>query len=118
MDHEPSYEERFSLIFDHIALAMACEKHFKSEEEQLQETGILTMADRTVLDTYAKEIQTTPEAYDSFHAPIEFRKFLFNYISGLPGNKVIKKNVSQTRTYSQLVTLLKDYEQHVYNHQD
>jgi len=114
IDHTPSIQEKFELIYNHLSLAMACEHHFKDVEAQLKETGILVMPTRQHLAELADTIQKNPTQYDSFHTPIEFRKFLFNYVSGLPNSKGLKKNIPPARTYAQLKELLESYEKEVY----
>lgn len=39
------------------------------------------------------------------HSVIEFRKYLFNYIHGLPGNKELKTQVAQVKDYDTLMML-------------
>lgn len=111
INYEPTMQERFALMHHHLNLAMACERWFNEHALNLQETNILSMPTRHMLAQYAQQIENNPEKYDDFHTPIEFRKFLFNYISWLPKSKQYKKNVPHTRTYYQLKQLLYDYQE-------
>lgn len=110
MDHTPTLQEKFETIFNHLNLSMACERHFKNVEKQLKKTKTLIMPTRTLLAQYAQEINENPTQFDDYRSPIEFRKFLFNYVTWLTNSKQIKKNVPQAKTYKQLMDLLKHFE--------
>lgn len=113
IDHEPTTQERFRLIFDHLALAMAQEQYFRtwSCTEQAQATWILKQPSLAHLQTIASEIKNNPQAYTWYYTPREFRKYLFNYIAGLEKNKQIKKMIPKAKEYHELVTLLQWFEQ-------
>lgn len=43
----------------------------------------------------------------SLRSPIEFRKYLFNYIKGIPGNKEFKQKISTITTYAEIQEAIK-----------
>ncbi len=44
-----------------------------------------------------------------YRSIIEFRKYLFNYIKGIPGSKECKQEIAKTQNYQELYTLLEDF---------
>ena len=67
--------------------------------ERLFHTAVSTMKDTIIMPNYEQLCHYTAQADilikkdDHFRAPLEFRKYLFNYISGLDGNKAIKQQI-------------------------
>jgi len=65
------------------------------------------------LESIAKTIDknnTTP-----YRAIMEFRKYLFNYIKGIPGSKECKQEIAKTQNYQELYQLLQKFFQKVEN---
>ncbi|MDP2670703.1 MAG: hypothetical protein Q8O99_07585 [bacterium] len=62
------------------------------------EKAVSQMKRKITMPTYGQlnELAETIEKYMNhpYRTPLEFRKYLFNYISGLPGNKGVKKHIS------------------------
>jgi pyrroloquinoline quinone (PQQ) biosynthesis protein C len=46
---------------------------------------------------------------EDIHAVVEFRKYLFNYVSGLTNSKQLKQAIAKTRDYLWLTQLLADF---------
>jgi hypothetical protein len=69
----------------------------------------LTQPTHSNLQHTAQQIASWIFDADAYHAPVEFRKYLFRYINGLPNNKELKKKIPQAREYSSLKILLDDY---------
>lgn len=44
-----------------------------------------------------------------YRAIIEFRKYLFNYIKGIPGSKECKQEIAKTQNYQELYQLITDF---------
>lgn len=65
VDHTPTIQERFDLIFRHLRLAMAQEWYFKQRQntEQARETGILQQPDLNQLYSLSSLIEQNPEQY-------------------------------------------------------
>lgn len=120
IDHTPTLDERFDLIFRHLGLAMAQEWYFRQREQtqQARETGILTQPDLNQLYSLASLIEKNPDDYSGSYTPREFRKYLFNYISGLPNNKAVKRKIARANQYTQLHHLLKTYYQQLLENTD
>jgi hypothetical protein len=59
------------------------------------------------------EFNTNPELFSPkdipLKAPVEFRKYLFNYISGLPGSKSLKQKIPPARDYTSLKGIIDEY---------
>lgn len=107
----PSVEERFAVIFRHLALAMAQEQYFKERALSTEKTGHTILIQPTLhqLENRADHIHAHPEKYDGYYTPREFRKYLFNYISGLEYNKEIKKRIPAAKEYAELRVLLEEF---------
>ncbi len=106
--HFPTIAERFSTIFRHLDLMMSAERLFQQ--------ALWKMEDTLPLPTYAQlnevaatKPRDTDPADTSLRTPFEFRKYLFNYISWLEGNKAIKQQIPTRKEYRSLVTWLQSY---------
>lgn len=116
--HTPTLEERFALIFRHLSMSVACEIRFRTKIKQYDHTHGLIQPTYTQLNEMIKNIDDlvtdTIYALDTswekpLISPVEFRKYLFNYISSLPNNKAIKKKIPACRDYHSLKGLLEEY---------
>ena len=117
--HQPSIEERFDVIFKHLWLAMAQEQYFTEwMMSEQSKSWILIQPTLLELQQRANQISKDPEGHTGFYTPREFRKYLFNYISWLPGNKTIKKNIPQAREYHELKILLEWFREELLIAQD
>ena len=70
-------------ILDHLDLSIACEEYF----QEMIEGGDENYLNRIVIpeDWITERIQKNRKKSDfSSHAIIEFRKFLFQYVKGIP----------------------------------
>lgn len=104
--HQPNITDRFTTIFRHLRLMMASEYLF---DLALQEGRLpLTMPTYAQLQDIAQRIASYTDR--TYRTPREFRKYLFNYISGLPDNKTIKKSIPSRTTFAQLEKGLQDYQ--------
>lgn len=50
-----------------------------------------------------------------YRSIIEFRKYLFNYIKGIPGSKECKQEIAKTQNYNELYSLITDFFQKAQN---
>ena len=105
--HTPTINEKFTTIFRHLDLMMAAEWLFQE--------ALLSMEELLHLPTYA-HLCTISEQKPRLQNPdstsriaFEFRKYLFNYISWLDGNKAIKQQIPGRKDYPTLVTWLHTY---------
>lgn len=108
--HTPTLEEKFATIFRHLDLMMAAEWLFVEAVGAMD--TVLQLPTYGTLCTLAekKPRLTSPES--TSRVAFEFRKYLFNYISGLEGNKAIKQQIPARKEYTSLYDgLMRYYEQ-------
>jgi len=80
--HTPTSEERLSVIIRHLDLAMATEICFRQAQQEMikNSSDRIRMPQLQELELLTINIEAHPYT-PSCKTPIEFRKFLFNYIS-------------------------------------
>lgn len=94
--HSPTLEERFATLIRHLRLMLAAEQLFLEALTHMDTT--ISMPRYEDLCTRANTIEhRLPTSTYTYRSPVEFRKYLFRYINGLPENKYLKKDLS-TRT--------------------
>jgi tRNA-dihydrouridine synthase len=98
MNHTPTLSERYNLILRHAQMMIILYDYYFSRVDM----------GRTFLQpTYAWLLDQlehfAPEKYDHEKTMIEYRKYLFNYISGLPGNRELKVQLATTKDYSTMM---------------
>jgi tRNA-dihydrouridine synthase len=93
-DHEPTHAERKDLALKHLRLVIACELYLKKHQDF---ESVFRMPMREELDHIAQHLDTSTE--ENLRSPIEFRKYLFNYVTGLVGNKEFKQRVAQMKDW-------------------
>ena len=117
--HTPWIEERFAVIFRHLKMMMASERLFQHAQEQMKKHH-----NTIVMPTYAMICEMIDDdswigSWNWFRSPVEFRKYLFNYISWLPGNKQLKQDIPARKDYHSLMQWLNTfYEQLLQKHRD
>ena len=104
--HQPALEERFATINRHLRLMMASERLFDQALQCFDEK--ITMPTYEQLNEVADKIEQHLDR--SYRTPMEFRKYLFNYLTGLPGNKDIKKQIATRKIFPELWEGLLRYE--------
>lgn len=102
--HTPSIEEIYTTALRHLDLAIACECYLKAHQNF---TDIFPMPTLESLYSIIPSIEGGTEG--GLRTPIEFRKYLFNYVTGLPGNKEFKVKVSQLKEYDQVKDAIHEY---------
>gem|GEM_PF-318978 len=143
VDHEPTLQERYTTIIEHLKIAIAYEIRFNQMVEQYPNnpTDTILQANKLTLH-YKKKIDDDdtlvhtqketqihdyrlpfpqlqdiqkiadtiqPDNTDPYRAIIEFRKYLFNYIKGIPGSKECKQEIAKTQNYNELYELMKKF---------
>jgi len=107
--HTPTPEEVYKTIIYHLSLMTACELHFKASiKEYDHEKGLIQPNQKELEDT-VKQIRSWSLDVSEAHSPIEFRKYLFRYLLGLPNAKALKKRIPAARDYASLVGLLEEF---------
>lgn len=99
--YSPTLEERFLLIFDHLDLMMASERLFQEARKKMDD--LLKMPTYEHLCAISKQKPRLQEPESTKRIPYEFRKYLFNYLSGLEGNKAIKQQIPKRNDYHSLI---------------
>lgn len=87
--HEPSLSEKHETIHAHLDLATVCELYLR---EHSNFKTIFSQPTRALLSDMIDRLHT----YDisGLRSTIEFRKYLFNYITWLPESKAFKQKVA------------------------
>ncbi len=112
--HTPTLQERVTTIFAHLDLFLATEIYFKTNVSSFKEQWRLIMPRYDQLLEIIQHIDRNLTICENdpdirISSPVEFRKFLFNYVSWIPESKSLKKKIPAARTYTQLTELLKDF---------
>ena len=121
-----AYEIQFNNILekyphnpkDHILQNNRSILHYKKKIDD--DDTLVTTQKQTQLHEYnlpfpkLQEIQTIADSLDptdntTYRSIVEFRKYLFNYIKGIPGSKECKQQIAMTKTYPELHTLMKEF---------
>ena len=103
---------------DQILLANKNALHYKKKIED--DDTLITTQTQTQIHNYIlpfpklEDIQKIANTIDSkdenpYRAIIEFRKYLFNYIKGIPGSKECKQQIATTKNYSELYTIITEF---------
>ena len=100
--HLPSHEEKLNTILRHLELTVASDQIF--EQRHCEENICITP------DELAYQIKTNNDHPDfSPHSLVEFRKFLFQYIKGIPGSREWKQEMLQVKKYGELRKEIVDF---------
>jgi tRNA-dihydrouridine synthase len=98
--HQPTMSEKLETILRHLDLSVACDQYFEQNFEQ-----ILLPTDRL-----AQKIQTNLQNPDfAPHSIVEFRKFLFQYIKGIPESREWKVEMLQVKQYGEVRELIQKF---------
>lgn len=98
--HIPTREEKFTTIFRHLDMMMASERLFQERLQTMEKTLSLPTYQELEAIMHQKPRLTNPES--TSRVAFEFRKYLFNYVSGLEGNKALKQQIPHWKTYNEL----------------
>lgn len=96
--YEPILEEKLAMIKEHLELMIACELWFARESEEILDYK-LKQPKKSDLDFLIKEID--PEA--EYRSVVEFRKYLFQYIKGIPNSREWKQAIIPVKTYGEMM---------------
>ena len=93
-EYLPSLQERKKIILEHLELMIATNCYF--------ETTVQTMKNYRLKQPQPEEITALIGTIDEatpYHAIVEFRKYLFQYIKGIPNAREIKQSFLKMKTY-------------------
>jgi tRNA-dihydrouridine synthase len=106
--YTPTLLDRYETIMLHLDLSCLMELYFQDLCHFDHDNQVLLQPDLQEMMTHRAYIDSFVEL-DTCHSVIEFRKHLFNYIHGLPGNKELKMQVANLKNYHALVDAIKQY---------
>ena len=101
--HRPDIIEIRQTIFRHLQLSVAHEIYFQDDAHRNPDTLLFTQPSLEIL----QQLQPLPHTY--YHSVIEFRKFLFRYVSGMTDNKSFKQHVATITEYHTLYDAIHHY---------
>ncbi len=107
--HTPSPAEVYETIIYHLSLMTACELQFKQAVASYDHSIWLKQPTLAQLEDTTQQIRSWALDVSQAHSPIEFRKYLFRYLLGLPNSKDLKKKIPQARDYASLVGILEEF---------
>ena len=96
--HEPTLEEKIEVMKVHLEVMIACELWFENWGEKIEDYKF-NQPKKSDLEFLKKEIN--PEA--EYRSVIEFRKYLFQYIKGIPNSREWKQEIIPVKTYKDLM---------------
>ena len=99
--HEPTLEEKIEVIKEHLEAMIACELWFENWGEKVEDYRF-NQPKKSDLEFLKKEIN--PEA--EYRSVVEFRKYLFQYIKGIPNSREWKQEVIPVKNYAELMEKL------------
>ncbi len=103
-NHNPTVEERYETIVRHAKMMIILyDYYFKN----------IDLGRNFVQPTYARLqdqiAQFSADKYEHEKTMIEYRKYVFNYISGLPGNRELKVQLASTKDYGATIGYVEDF---------
>ncbi|NOZ44391.1 MAG: hypothetical protein GXP45_04605 [bacterium] len=103
---KPDLEELHYRIIEHLHTMMACELYFQEQIQNIPDKDpnfTLTMFSEAKLQNYIdKAIDIASTTKTKFFSLVEFRKYLFNYVKGIPGSKEFKTQIAVISEYKEL----------------
>jgi tRNA-dihydrouridine synthase B len=98
--HTPTIEQKYTTIFRHLDIMMASERLFQERLQTMDTTLSLPTYQELEEIMIKKPRLTDPES--TSRVAFEFRKYLFNYVSWLEGNKALKQQIPHWKEYTEL----------------
>ena len=96
--HEPTLEEKIEVMKMHLEVMIACELRFDYRGEKVKDYRF-NQPKKSDLEFLKKEINPKAE----YRSVIEFRKYLFQYIKGIPNSREWKQEIIPVKTYGDLM---------------
>lgn len=101
--HEPTLKEKIAVIKEHLLLMIACDLWFEERGEKVEDYR-LHQPQKSDLDLLKKEINPDAE----YRGVVEFRKYLFQYIKGIPNSREWKQAIIPVKTYREMMKKVED----------
>jgi len=96
--YEPTLEEKIEVIKAHLEVMIACELRFDYRGEKVKDYRF-NQPKKSDLESLKKEINSEAE----YRSVVEFRKYLFQYIKGIPNSREWKQEIIPVKTYKDLM---------------
>ena len=103
-NHSPTLDERYETIVRHAKMMIIIYDYYFSNRELWR---ALKMPTYDWLNEVIHNFD--PSKYQHEKTMIEYRKYLFNYISGLPGNRELKVQLASTKDYKTTIWYVTDF---------
>ena len=101
--YEPTLKEKIEVIKAHLEVMIACELRFDYRGEKVKDYRF-NQPKKSDLDRLKKEINPKAE----YRSVVEFRKYLFQYIKGIPNSREWKQEIIPAKTYGDLIEKLEE----------
>ena len=101
--HEASLDEKIAIIKEHLELMIVCDLWFEERGEKV-ENYIFHNPLESDLELLKSKIEPDKE----YRAVVEFRKYLFQYIKGVPNAREWKQKVIPIKTFGGIIGALEE----------
>jgi tRNA-dihydrouridine synthase len=97
--HTPSLPEKSQTLLRHLDLSVACDQLFEQYNIPL-----------IVPDQLDQQIHNNLQKSDfETHSTVEFRKFLFQYLKGIPDSRERKQTMLSVKKYGEMRTMIQQF---------
>lgn len=106
--HQASMEEKLTIILRHLDITVACDQYFEENIEACEEkiNGKITIPDGWVEERIKRNLHISD--FES-RSVVEFRKFLFQYIKGIPESRERKQRIVPIKHYLETRILIQKF---------
>ena len=110
--YTPSIHEKVKTILRHLSISCAADMYVQKQIAAWPESNPrehrFTQPTYAYLCELAARIEAHPNDAEvkALRTPVEFRKYLFAYLKGIPGSKELKTEIAQIKEYGPLKMLL------------
>ena len=101
--HELTLEEKIEVIKEHLELMITCDLRFDQRGEKVDHYKF-NQPQKSDLFFLKKEINPDLE----YRAIVEFRKYLFQYIKGIPNAREWKQKAIPVKTFGEMMKILEE----------
>jgi len=101
----PTKSEIKEIVLKHLEIVAVCELYFRDWQQNVSWNCFLSMPTKLDIFKYKDILDLSIKENNKLklRSVIEFRKFLFNYVKGIPNSKEFKVNVSNIHDYRDLI---------------
>jgi tRNA-dihydrouridine synthase B len=103
-NHSPTLEERYETIIRHAQMMIIIFDYYFANRELGR---AIKMPSYTWLNEEIRIFDASKYSHEK--TMIEYRKYLFNYISWLPGNRELKVQLASTKDYTKTIWYVTDF---------